>query len=383
MINFLVQSYMVALSITLLYNPSSRMLIASAVAVLLPIAIARCLRLVVVLGKAMNVKDANSLWSGDDTSTADEKQIRSLVKTGMTKEQIVEEVERRQQQEKQDVRRKRQSKRRRLQLERQGVDEELELADLGSGTRGQITPAENPMRPALAKRGSEGGDSSHVADIEGRASVSGSGSGARPSARPSLFGLFRDSIPFASMLGGDESVSSPSFSSASIPPPIAPPASRPSTHLHVHHNASDTVGVNPNALSLHPVGHRLKFSPGHTAPAGPLPPAPSAPPTPPSPRPLGASLSPQTVSVPPTPAASGASLLPPTAPMPPTPRPFAASPLPPTASPPPLRLASAAPVAPAGSLLPTIARLPVTPPVPPTRPSPPRPRGPPNEGPTS
>jgi len=359
MINFLVQSYMVALSITLLYNPSSRMLVASAVAVLLPIALARSLRLVVVLGKAMNVKDANSLWAGDDTSTADEKQIRSLVKAGtMSKEQIVAEVERRQQQEKQDIRRKRQSKRRRLHLERQGIDEkELELADLGSGTRTQITAAENPMRPALAKpRGSEGqSTSSDAADSEGRPSASG----ARPSTRPSVFALFRDSIPFASMLGGDEPVST------SLPPPIAPPSTRPSTHIHVHHNASDTVGVNPNALSPHP-GHRLKFSTGHTAvpslPSGALAgPLPS--PTAPTSRPVGATPMQTTPQPMPKPGQAG---------------PLLVRPMPPNAfsAPPPLRLVAAAPVAPTGSLLPTIARLPVTPPVPPTRPSPPRPQSP-------
>ena len=309
MINFLVQSYMVALSITLLYNPSSRMLFASAVAVLLPIALARSLRLVVVLGKAMNIKDANSLWAGDDTSTADEKQIRSLLKVGtLSKEEIIQDVLSRQAKEKQDLQRRRASKRRRLHLERQGIDDELELEDLGKGIRAQITPAENPMRPAIAKRDTQDQERvTEVSNVEGpsaSASVpefgSASAPGVRPALRPNIFALVQDSIPFASNLGNK-------FVSYSLPPPIAPPA-----HIHVHHPTlvrPDLTCVNPNALSLHPAGNRLKFSAKHTSLAANTPP-----------------------------------------------------PLSPTAPPPPLRrlTRAEAPVAQADSLLPTIARLSVT-----------------------
>ena len=55
-IDFIVNAYLVFLSIYILYAPPTRLIVGSALLILLPVVLAHALRVVVMLGRAMNVQ---------------------------------------------------------------------------------------------------------------------------------------------------------------------------------------------------------------------------------------------------------------------------------------------------------------------------------------
>lgn len=76
---FTVYAYMTFLNIYILYEPPTRFLIASAVLVLIPVALAEGLKLVVVLVQAMNIKD---LWHLCASKSSAASRIHKFVAEG-------------------------------------------------------------------------------------------------------------------------------------------------------------------------------------------------------------------------------------------------------------------------------------------------------------
>ena len=84
-ITFAVNVFKVFLSIYLLYRSPTKTLVGAIVAVFFPMSLAQSLRVVVLLGRAMNIKD---FWDIGASASSTNKDIKELVKQGLGKEEI-------------------------------------------------------------------------------------------------------------------------------------------------------------------------------------------------------------------------------------------------------------------------------------------------------